>query len=264
MLRLLHLGDLHLRARARARENRRFAIVVRWILDRCGGGTKPVLVFTGDITDNGNAAEFRQATALLRPLVDAGFTLLMTPGNHDVGPLGNTFYRSHQVEFQRRMLGDLLGHSAARTTQNRMGELYPSVHEVGGCTLIGVDSAHSEEFLAGGRVGKAQLEALDKALEQASGPTVVYVHHHPFMRGRAMAMVDREAFMQCCRGRVTVLLFGHRHVPQVWRHDPRWKIPLIVAAGKTTKPPGRSPRLAVDEIVVSNAPRVLPRRVPAR
>ena len=247
---MLHIGDLHLRRRAGGRENKRFAKIVATLIRKYDGRPKPTLVFTGDITDNGSESEFGHAKRLLAPLKTAGFPMVIAPGNHDVGLLGNTFFVSHQNNFQRAMLGDVMGIAAAQTATDRMGQLFPMVHDAGGALLVGVDSCHDAGFLASGTVGAPQLEALDAVLTAATKPVVVFVHHHPFMRGRAMALVDRQKFMACLRGRVAVLLFGHRHVAEVWRDDSRWDIPLVIAAGKTTKRKRRTKTYELRSVVV--------------
>jgi len=248
--RLLHIGDVHLRARSRAKENQRFARIMRRVMRSYAGADKPILVFTGDITDNGSEAEYAHALEILAPVRAAGFEMLITPGNHDVGPLGNTFSTSRQNNFQRHLLGDLLGIRAAKTTQDKMHELFPFMHECGDCHLIGLDSAHAEGHLANGTLGDRQREALDRLLIATTKPVVVLLHHHPFVRGRAMALTDRDALMTSLRGRVCALLFGHKHVAEIWRDDERWGIPLIVAAGKTSKPRRGDKKYELCEITV--------------
>jgi 3',5'-cyclic AMP phosphodiesterase CpdA len=113
--------------------------------------------------------------------------------------------------------------------------------------------AGSFEF-ASGKVGERQRQWLTDKLklkELSDLKKVVYLHHHPFIHlNRTMVLRDAKEFMDVCRGKVDVLLFGHKHVANVWRDgksgDPTKKdvpksrdkskkqIPLICACGKTT------------------------------
>ncbi len=244
---LLHIGDLHVKARANAWANRRTAAIVRWISRRYAERAKPVLLFTGDLTDHGSEEEYAHIRDILKPLRD-DYRMIFAPGNHDVGPLGNTFSAARQNNFQRNVVGELMGVAEAKTSENRMGSLYPLVRDLGDCLVVALDSCHDEQHLASGRIGDNQLEALDRILMTATKPVVALVHHHPFVRRPWLALDDAESLMRSLSGHVEVLLFGHRHLAEVWQGERR--IPLIVAAGKTSKPHRRTKTYELREIEV--------------
>ncbi len=249
---LLHIGDLHVRPRANAWANRRTAAIVAWIVRHYEGKTRPVLVFTGDLTDHGSEEEYAHVLDILKPLRDADFQMIVAPGNHDVGPLGNAFSAARQNNFQRHIVGDLMGVAEARTAENRMGSLYPLVRDLGDTLLVALDSAHDEQHLASGSIGADQLEALDRLLMTKTKPVVVVLHHHPFVRRPWLALNDSGAVMRSLRGHADVLLFGHRHRAEVWTDKDQ--IPLIVAAGKTSKPERRGKTYELREIEVGDGP----------
>jgi len=221
-----------LKARGLRRVNKRVKRLVAWILD-CYDDSDTILVFTGDIVDNGSEAEYECARAILEPLAER-YKLLFAPGNHDVGRMGNAFASSLQNNFQRHVVGELMQVPGAMTATNRMAELYPYVTTTKDCVLIGLDSAHDEEHLASGSVGARQRRRLDALIEGATAPVVVYVHHHPFVRRPWLAMNDAKKLMDLVRGRVHALLFGHKHRYRTWHN--RDGICRVNAAPKTSKP----------------------------
>jgi len=103
---ILHIGDLHIVARRRSRANTRVQRIVAWILAHY---TDPEthLVFTGDIVESGTENEHTRAIELLHPLAQR-YKMLIAPGNHDVGPIGNIFASSAQNNSQRHMVGQLM------------------------------------------------------------------------------------------------------------------------------------------------------------
>ena len=251
---LVHIGDIHVKAKPNKQENRRFARVMKWVAKHYQDLPKPLLTFTGDLTDNGSTAEYNHVLDVLRPLRAQGFDMIFAPGNHDVGPMGNTFSASRQNNFQRRILGELMGIAAAQTSANRMPSLYPLIKDTGECRLVALDSCHSEQHLASGAIGERQIEALATAIKSATTPVVVLLHHHPFVRATwlKLAVADSDSLKATIEGKVAALLFGHKHRAQVWKRGEPWNVPLIIAAGKTSKPDRRK-LYEIREVEVSPA-----------
>jgi len=216
------------------------------ICQHYAGPDAPVILISGDLTNNGTRAEFAQAVKILGRFREAGFRILVCPGNHDVGPMGNTFYASSQVHFQQQVLGELLGIQRARTATNRMAEFYPRVDHINGVACIGLDSANREDHLASGRIGSAQLIRLRGALRQIPGdvPIVVYVHHHVFQWVHSMRLWDSQELLKILDGRANLLCFGHKHQPKVWdalsRKSEKTGIDVLVSSGQSTAPKRRS------------------------
>lgn len=246
MLQLLHLSDLHLGSHRKTRNNLRMRMLAARICQRYAGPDAPVILISGDLTNNGTRAEFGQAVRILGRFRSAGFRMLVCPGNHDVGPMGNTFHRSAQVNFQQQVLGQLLGVARARTATNRMAEFYPRVDHINGVTCIGLDSANREDHLASGRIGQAQLLRLRVALKSipADVPIVVYVHHHVFQWVHSMRLWDSKDLLNILDGRANLLCFGHKHQPRVWdslsRRAEKTGIDVLVSSGQSTAPKRRS------------------------
>ncbi|MCA9661051.1 MAG: metallophosphoesterase [Myxococcales bacterium] len=249
-MRCVLLSDLHVSRRPGARDNRALARIVAHLRRAYPVDARPQVILSGDVTNNGSEAEFEAALELLAPLRDAGFPIVACPGNHDVGPLGNSFAASSRVYFQQYVVGELMGVAAAKTASDVMDDLYPLVTPVDGGLLIGLDSAHQEDFLAAGRIGEAQLAKLRERLsERAPGTTtLVYVHHHPFLWGPQMAMIDADRLMEVLRDQVDVLCFGHKHSWGRWTD--RDGIRLILASGKATKRERRPRRYEYWEVTV--------------
>lgn len=262
MSRVLQLSDLHVRARHNARENRRLRRVVRWIRQK--HGDRPHVILSGDITHNGAEREYANALEILRPLREDGFPIVSCPGNHDVGPLGNSFSVAARVYFQQYILGQLMGIPAAAEPNDILDRYYPMVTPLGDATLIGLDSAHREDYLASGRLGAAQLARLDVALNEVApgNQVLVYVHHHPFMRGRSMRMRDGDQLLAAIAGRVELLCFGHRHE---WDQlSGEHQVPIICASGKTTKPVPRKGLRYYEFKLGEGGPRYRWRVIPTR
>ncbi|MCB9570152.1 MAG: metallophosphoesterase [Myxococcales bacterium] len=239
---ILHLSDLHIHRQRWRPENRRLARIVAWIVEHCReAAPPPVVVITGDLVDDGTREQYERLLELLAPLKAAGLPILACPGNHDSGPMGNSYYVSARVDFQRHVLGEVMGIAGTETASDRMAELFPLVHTIGDARFIGLDSVAGmigESFhFAQGALGLAQIRKLRAILATPhAGPTIVYLHHHPFNRLFTECLRDAEALMGAMKDKVDVVLFGHRHRSALW--SPKDGIDVVIAAGKTTEPEG--------------------------
>ncbi|WP_230975752.1 metallophosphoesterase family protein [Acetobacter garciniae] len=163
---------------------------------------RPDLVaLTGDLTNLGLLAEFRQARQWL-DRQDLPPTLLV-PGNHEA------LLRENSAA-KRAMWEPWLHRS----------KLYPalSVLEQDGVALIGVNTARpSLPFLATGSAGEAQLAQLAQCLSQsrAAGLCRVVLLHHPPVAGLVSTrkgLTDLEAFQAVLRQNgAELVLHGHSH-----------------------------------------------------
>ncbi len=245
-LELIHLSDLHVGPSARHKNALRLRMLVARICQRYAGPDAPAILISGDLTNNGTAPELRQAAKILARFKEAGFHLLVCPGNHDVGPKGNTFSPAAQVNFQQIILGELLEVTGARTATNRMHTFYPRVETLRGVACIGLDTANQEDHLASGRIGEQQCSALQSQLAQipAGTPIVVYMHHHVFQWVHAMRLWDSDDLLRTLGRRVTLLCFGHKHQSRVWlpgsARSRETGVELLVASGSSTVPEKRS------------------------
>ena len=257
-MRILHISDTHFKKSVKRNDRTVVSSIKK-------NYPSHLIILTGDVVNDGQGDQYRTATNLLDPFRER---LLVCPGNHDYRWEGN-FPEEKCVDRYRTYTGYLT------PTEHR-------VTKKNGVAFIEIDSAFETlpfEF-ASGKVGERQRQWLTDKLDELAGSfefasgeegerqrqwltdklklkelsdlkKVVYLHHHPFIHlNRTMVLRDAKEFMDVCRGKVDVLLFGHKHVANVWRDgksgDPTKKdvpksrdkskkqIPLICACGKTT------------------------------
>lgn len=241
MTRFIQLSDLHIHGRKK-RENINCEKIVRFIVDHYTGpaAAKPVVLVTGDIVDDGKARQYRSAVKMLRPMVEAGFTVLPAPGNHDYGPCGNFYAEESQADFQKYMLAELIDHGPAREPGATMEDLFPMVTPVDDVVFIGLDSVVGNEdatlHFASGEVGAAQRARLIQILTNPAvvlgKRIVVYFHHHPFHRTVGLEMDDAREVLRILANKAHYVCFGHKHHSETWSAE--YNIEWILAAGKTT------------------------------
>lgn len=239
MVKFIQLSDLHIHSTDR-RDNLNCRKIIDFIINRRYVDEKPIVLITGDITDDGTEKQYRNAVEILRPLTINCFKLLATPGNHDYGFVGNIYTEESQQLFQDYILGDLLNISYARQPHIKMEDLYPMVDIENDVLFIGLDSVvgNENEFLhfASGEVGEPQRRKLAAILHRNPGKKiVVYFHHHPFCRNGfkkfVMEMDDARQVLRILAGLVDFVCFGHKHIPEVWMANNN--IDWMLASGKT-------------------------------
>ncbi len=117
------------------------------------------IIATGDLVNDGTDAEYAVLRETLAPLTAP---LLLIPGNHDArGPLKSAF-RDH----------DYLP---------RGGDRLSYALEHNGRRLIGLDTL--VEGQDPGRLGDKQLSWLGETLRANTAPTLIFLHHPPFLTG---------------------------------------------------------------------------------
>ena len=214
MLKFLHLSDLHFRGTPG--ENK----VIQTTLDYIRH-TYPthILIVTGDIVEDGHAAQYRQARQALLPFLGR---IYICPGNHDYGEKGN-LYMPKREEYFDRYLSIPLQQSGTFSGKNLpvLHRLYDGNQRV---LLIALNSNIknlSPLDFACGQIGLTQLTALDMLLSDSSiADTIVMVffHHHPFLHNDPLTkLLDARELMRILYGRVHLVLFGHQHVSKMWR-----------------------------------------------
>jgi 3',5'-cyclic AMP phosphodiesterase CpdA len=156
-----------------------------------------VVVFSGDLTERGAPEEY----AALRDLLD-GFDLplAVVPGNHDRRPAFAAAFRDTSV---RAGDGDFL-HLTVEDWPIR---------------LIGLDTLAGEGE-SRGLLCEARLDwVADRLAEQPRRPTVIFMHHPPFVTGIGfMDAVNCEnggrlAEIVAAHGAVLRVMCGHMHRP---------------------------------------------------
>ena len=185
---LAHLSDPHLpplpSARLRDLAGKRALGYLNWTRNRHKYHRRDVLdalvadlkaqrpdhiAVTGDLVNLALETEFTPAAAWLES-VGAPQHVTVIPGNHDA------YVRATKHRFAGTFADYLRGDAEAGVTS------YPFVRRRGPLALIGLSSAvPTAPFMATGRLGRAQLDALDRILAQLSAEQAfrVLLVHHP-------------------------------------------------------------------------------------
>jgi 3',5'-cyclic AMP phosphodiesterase CpdA len=196
------------------------------------------VIVTGDLTNLSLPSEFVLARAILDRLRLGPEHVTVVPGNHDVYTLSAKWSGSFAEHFGRYAAGD-----------EASAELFPSVRVRGEVAIVGVSTARPSPVpFADGRLGRAQLDALEAALARLDGKFRVLALHHPpvdnrhaFLRG----LRDRGALQAVLR-RVGCELVVHGHEHRDLRatlDGPRGAIPVI-GVGSATYDDERADRRA--------------------
>jgi 3',5'-cyclic AMP phosphodiesterase CpdA len=228
MKRIIHLSDLHV---GYPGLDGRLGKVLEGIVRRAVPASEFVVLVTGDLVESAfDAAARRLARRRLRMLEQAGYALLVVPGNHDVGD-GAFGLKRYARSFTRSYFGE-------RPIS------YPKLDVVEGVAFVGLDSMAAElhwydSLGANGELGGRQLRRLASLLAcpevEACARTVVYLHHHPFDPEFLHELKDAEALGEVLRGAprpVDALLYGHNHHARV--HNGTWGIPRCYDGGSAT------------------------------
>jgi 3',5'-cyclic AMP phosphodiesterase CpdA len=158
LVRIAQLTDLHLSVAERGRV---FGSDVWGNLARVLGHVQALgidhLVLTGDIANSGGRSVYERLRPLLLPFGDR---VLMLPGNHD------------RRAALRAVFAALWPAAASRLGFEA---------ELGGCTLLGLDSVH--EGRTRGELGQQQLQWLAGRLAASTRPVVLFLHHTPVRVG---------------------------------------------------------------------------------
>jgi len=177
-------------------------------------GLRPdLVVIGGDLTAEGYAGEFRTAQRYLEPLFDAGFTMLVIPGNHDSKNVGYLHFR------------DTFGVGDAAEKGDRVLSL--SVPAPGGgdpfrVQVVAIDS--SKPDLAEGEVGRERYRWIRDQFSAEADFKIFVLHHHLVPvpgtgRERNTVWDAGDVLALLSELDVDVVLSGHKHVPHVWLLD---------------------------------------------
>jgi 3',5'-cyclic AMP phosphodiesterase CpdA len=217
---MIHISDLHF---GQTGADERLKKLVGFILSN---ETPCVIHVTGDVTDNAQPWEFREALAVLKPLVAAGFVLIVSPGNHDCGPRGVLWLLNSVKQFDK-FLDELTGACVAF-------DQYPYTYIIDDIAHIAVNTNMPEVYLARGNVGYLQRMRLFEEVQRHKRDgrkVVVSMHHHPIIHNKTLLLSDAEELLNGLAHRCDVMLFGHKHEPGEWSGS--YGIDRIFAADKT-------------------------------
>ncbi|WFU15608.1 metallophosphoesterase [Bradyrhizobium sp. CB3481] len=236
---LAHLSDPHLpplpAARLRDLAGKRALGYINWIRNRHKYHRREVLdalvadmktqrpdhvAVTGDLVNLALEAEFTPARAWLES-VGTPQQVTVVPGNHDA------YVRATRHHFGGTFEQYLRGDAGADGTR------FPFVRRRGPLALIGVSSAvPTLPLMATGRLGRAQLDALDRelaALPPNDAFRVLLVHHPLQSTSRMKRLIDSKALRAVLkRHGVDLVLHGHDHIHStMWIEGAGRQIPAV-------------------------------------
>ncbi len=183
------------------------------------------IAITGDLTNVACEFEFPEALAWLNRLGSPEL-LSIVPGNHD----------AYVKIAPERSWG--LWQPFLASDDPARGPEFPTLRRRGELALVGLCSAKpTRPFLATGTIGPAQLERLDKLLDElrASGLCRVVLVHHPITEGAVTprrALTDAAALRGVLkRTGAELVIHGHGH-SQSFATTPgrRLEIPVVGVA----------------------------------
>ena len=236
---LAHLSDPHLpplpAARLRDLAGKRALGYINWTRNRHKYHRREVLdalvadmqaqrpdhiAVTGDLVNLALEAEFTPAKAWLESVgTPQGVTVV--PGNHDA------YVRATRYHFGGTFEKYLRGDAGAD------GARFPFVRRRGPLALIGVSSAvPTLPLMATGRLGRAQLDALDRelaALPPDETFRVLLVHQPLHSTSRMKRLTDSKALRAVLKRRgVELVLHGHDHIHStMWIESAGRQIPAV-------------------------------------
>ena len=161
------------------------------------------------------------------------------PGNHDA------YVRATQHRFAE-VFCDYL----ARRRRRHGGASFRSLRRRGPLALIGLSSAvPTPPLMATGRLGRAQLDALERILAELSAEQafrVLLIHHPLRSDSRAKRLTNSPQLLALLkRHGVELILHGHDHVHStIWIEGPNGTIPAIGVPSASALAHGRYPAAA--------------------
>lgn len=187
------------------------------------------IAVTGDLVNVALPAEFEEARDWLTA-VGSPHDVSLVPGNHDAYAVSTR--RHHLATWAAYMREDNM-----RGNDGGVGSspVFPYLRRRGPLALIGLTTAvPTAPFMATGRLGNSQIEALDRLLAKLADENLcrVLLLHHPLRsaRGRWTArLTDANAVIEVLRHRgVELVLHGHDHRHAVvWIDGLKDRIPTI-------------------------------------
>jgi 3',5'-cyclic AMP phosphodiesterase CpdA len=192
---------------------------------------------TGDLVNLALEAEFARSRAWLESMGGPDLVTVI-PGNHDA------YVRATRNRFAEAWAEYLNGDGAPGRAD------FPVLRRRGPLALIGLSSAlPTAPFMATGTLGRAQLGALERLLEQLSAERtfrVLLVHHPLRSDSRIKRLTDSHELIALLKLHgVDLVLHGHDHVHSTrWLEGPNGAIPSIGVPAASALAHGRHPAAA--------------------
>jgi len=201
------------------------------------------IAVTGDLVNFALESEFPLAQAWLRTVGPPG-QVTAIPGNHDA------YVRSTRLRFAESFADYFGGDGSGPAT-------FPSLRRRGPLALISLSSAvPSAPFMATGRVGSAQLAALEQLLQSLANEPLfrVLLVHHPLRSANRMKRLTdaKDLIALLARHGVELVLHGHDHVHStIWIDGPDRKIPVVGVPSASSIAHGNIPAAAYNVFAIA-------------
>ena len=202
------------------------------------------IAVTGDLVNLALEAEFAPARAWLDG-VGPPDRVTTIPGNHDA---------------YVRVTAHRFGETFAPYLASDDGSIgFPAVRRRGPLALISLSSAvPSGPFMATGRLGSAQLAALEQLLQSIAHEQLfrVLLVHHPLRSANRMKRLTdaKDLIALLARHGVELILHGHDHVHStIWIDGPERKIPTVGVPSASSIAHGHYPAAAYNIFAISRA-----------
>jgi 3',5'-cyclic AMP phosphodiesterase CpdA len=256
---LAHLSDAHIgpipRPHLAELLGKRVTGYVNWLSKRAAQHDMDVLArlvadmaaqrpdhvaMTGDVVNIGLEGEFALARDWLGTL-GAPQDVSFSPGNHDA-----------YVHASMRHVERVFAPWTTSEESDEAGEGFPYLRRRAGVALIGLSSGvPTAPFVASGRLGRRQQEALADLLDRtkAEGLVRVVLLHHPPHRGGAKRLRGLEDAAELesviARHGAELVLHGHNHRRSVhFMQAPGGRAPVVGVASASAKAGAHSPGAA--------------------
>ncbi|MEG0565339.1 MAG: metallophosphoesterase [Hungatella sp.] len=209
-----------------------------------------ILVLSGDLSLEGEKLSHRELAAKLEAVEQAGITVVVIPGNHDINNVGASIYRGNErypaektspEEFQE-IYQDFGYVEALSCDPNSLSYLYPLDEKN---YLLMLDSCQYDDgaVRVGGVIRTETYEWMEPLLEDAwcEGINVIPVAHHNLLE-------ESQVYLENCTIEHAedleeklsnwgnfLFLSGHLHV-QHFKSSPDYEMDEIVTASLSTAP----------------------------
>lgn len=229
-MKILHISDLQYQDSERKDRIEKFIKkIINYYSD---SDEKPLIIYTGDLVEDALESEMKAHRVQLQQFIEAGFEMLLCPGNHDQKMNGfNVRFDDANLIMFSRIFSDLLpkGKHFYNEEDNNLRK-WPLVHQYGSYFFVGLNSNEGmhNNYSACGKIKRKQLFGLNKAINdikkvEENAKIVVYLHHEPFKYKisipglpfrwdyQFMKLKKHKKLLNILKGRANVLLFGHYH-----------------------------------------------------
>ncbi|MEN9306449.1 MAG: hypothetical protein RL173_381 [Fibrobacterota bacterium] len=198
-----------------------------------------LILISGDITSTGSPSEFLSFKKFLEEMsIEVGVLrdrIVWIGGNHDVWRVpiekagnvrgGSALDKERWSSFQRvgsKIMDVILG-SPESNHSNTKADDFSTYYDFGEVGIFTLHSAFDADHLMNkyGRIGRDQLEWLDRALSQSTCKwKIIMLHHHPIdyqwpIPYKDMSSLEEgpEICLTASKYSVDLICHGHRHIP---------------------------------------------------